>query len=59
MAINQYKMAIKYKPNYAEAFYNLKVINKSKGNIPLSIYYLDKSLEYNPNYLETYLIKDI
>ena len=49
-AIFYYKAALKIRPNYATAFYNLGNVFLEKGNIDKAIYHYLKALDIKPNY---------
>ena len=53
-AIESYKQVLKIKPDYAEAYYNMGVALKSKGNPEAAIDSYKQALKIKPNYAEAY-----
>ena len=53
-AIESYKQVLKIKPDYAEAYYNMGVALKSKGNPEAAIDSYKQALKIKPNYAEAH-----
>jgi len=53
-AIDSYKQALKIKPNYAEAYYNMGVALKDKGNPEAAIDSYKQALKIKPDYAAAY-----
>jgi tetratricopeptide (TPR) repeat protein len=53
-AINSYKKAIKINPDYAEAYYNMGIAQKDKGDLEEAIESYKQALKIKPNYVEAY-----
>ena len=53
-AIDSYKKALKLKPDYAEAYYNMGVALKGKGDLKEAINSYKKALKIKPDYAEAY-----
>jgi len=53
-AIENYKQALKIKPDYAEAYYNMGIALKDKGNLEEAIESYIKALKIKPDYAEAY-----
>ena len=54
LAIKMFESAIKIKPDYAEAHYNLGVIFKDLGNLNDAIECFKKAIKHIPNYPDAY-----
>ena len=53
-AIDSYKMAIKIKPNYAEAYYNMAIAQKEIGALEAAVESYKKAIELKPDYFDSY-----
>ena len=53
-AIDSYKQALKIKPDYAEAYYNMGVALNDKGNPKAAIESYKQALKIKPDYAEAY-----
>jgi len=53
-AIASYKKALKIKPDYAEAYYNMGIALKEKGDFELAIDSYKKAIEIKPDYIDAY-----
>jgi tetratricopeptide (TPR) repeat protein len=53
-AIDSYKKALEIEPGYSEAYYNMGVTFKKKGNLDASIESYKKALEIKSDYTEAY-----
>ena len=53
-AIDCYKQALKIKPDYAEAYYNMGVALKDKGDPEAAIDSYKQALKIKPDYAEAY-----
>jgi len=53
-AIDSYKQALKIKPDYAEAYYNMGVALKDKGNLEAAIDSYKQALKIKPGYIAAY-----
>jgi tetratricopeptide (TPR) repeat protein len=53
-AIDSYKKALEIKPGYSEAYYNMGIAFKNKGDLDASINSYKKALEIKPDYAEAY-----
>ena len=53
-AINNYKQALKIKPDYAEAYYNMGIALKDKGDPEAAIDSYKQALKIKPDYAEAY-----
>ena len=53
-AIDSYKQALKIKPDYAEAYYNMGVALKDKGDPEAAIDSYKQALKIKPDYAEAY-----
>ena len=53
-AIDNYKKALKIKPNYAEAYYNMGIALKMKGDLEAAIDSYKNALEIKSDYAEAY-----
>ena len=53
-SIKSYKMALKIKPDFAEAYNNLGLVLKDIGNIEAAIQNYIKAIETKPNFAEAY-----
>ena len=53
-AIDNYKKALKIKPDYAEAYYNMGIALKKKGDLEGAIVSYKHALEIKPDYAEAY-----
>ena len=53
-AIANYKQAIRIKPDYAEAYYNMGIALGSKGEVKAAINSYKQALQINPDYAEAY-----
>ena len=53
-AIDSYKQALKIKPDYAEAYYNMGVALNDKGNPKAAIESYKQGLKIKPDYAEAY-----
>ena len=51
-AIDSYKMAIKIKPNYAEAYYNMAIAQKEIGALEAAVESYKKAIELKPYFIE-------
>jgi tetratricopeptide (TPR) repeat protein len=47
-AQNHFKIALKYTPEYAEAFFMMGVVESKRDNISEAIYYFEKSIDITP-----------
>ena len=54
VAIENYKQALKIKPDYVEAYYNMGVAQKDKGDLEAAIESYKQALKINPDYAEAY-----
>ena len=53
-AINSYKKAIKINPDYAEAYYNMGIAQKDKGDLEEAIESYKQALKIKPDHAEAY-----
>ena len=53
-AIKSYKKALAIKPDYTEAYYNMGIALRNKGDIEAAIDSYKKALEIKPDYFEVY-----
>ena len=53
-AIDNYKQALKIKPDYAEAYYNMGVVLRVKGDLEEAINSYKQALNIKPDYAEVY-----
>ena len=53
-AVDSYKQAIKFKPNYAGAYYNMGVALQNKGDFEETIYSYKQAIKIKPDYAEAY-----
>jgi tetratricopeptide (TPR) repeat protein len=53
-AIKYYKKALEIKPDYAEAYYNMGIALKDKGDLDAAIDSYKKALEIKPDYVGAY-----
>jgi len=53
-AIDSYKQALKIKPDYADAYYNMGVALNDKGNLEAAIDSYKQALKIKPDYAEAY-----
>ena len=53
-AIESYKQALKIKPDYAEAYYNMSVALNDKGDPEAAIESYKQALKIKPDYAEAY-----
>ena len=53
-AIVSYKKALEIKPDHAEAYYNMGIALKNKGDLEAAINSYKKALEIKPDYVEAY-----
>ena len=53
-AIKSYKKALEIKPGYSEAYYNMGIALRNKGDIEAAIDSYKKALEIKPDYFEVY-----
>ena len=53
-AIKSYKQALKIKPDYAEAYYNIGVILKIVGNLQAAIESYEQAIKISPDYADAY-----
>ena len=51
-AIDSYKQALKIKPDYADAYYNMGIALKDKGDLEAAIESYKQALKINPDYAE-------
>ncbi|WP_425361148.1 tetratricopeptide repeat protein [Candidatus Tisiphia endosymbiont of Stenodema calcarata] len=58
-AIDYYDLAIKHKPDYAEAYYNKGVALNKLDKLQESIDSLDLAIKYKPDYVKAYYNKGI
>ena len=53
-AIVSYQKALKIKPDYAEAYYNMGIALDNKGDLEASIKSYKKAIKFNPEYADAY-----
>jgi protein O-GlcNAc transferase len=53
-AIDNYKQAIKIKPDYADAYYNMGVVQKDKGDLAAAIHSYKQAIKINPSFANAY-----
>jgi tetratricopeptide (TPR) repeat protein len=53
-AIDSYKKALEIKPGYSEAYYNMAIAFKKKGDLDASIESYKKAIKIKPDYTEAY-----
>jgi len=53
-AIEQYRVALNFKPDYVEAYYNLGNALARKGEGEAAIYNYRKALQFNPDFFKSY-----
>ena len=53
-AISSYKQALKIKPDYAEAYYNMSVALNDKGDLEAAIESYKQALKIKPDYAQAY-----
>ena len=53
-AIDNYKQAIKIKPDYADAYYNMGVVLKDKGEADAAIKSYEQAIKIKPDYADAY-----
>ena len=58
-AIDSYKQALKIKPDYAEAYYNMGIALKDKGDPEAAIDSFKQAINIKPDYAESYWNKSL
>nr|WP_284524993.1 tetratricopeptide repeat protein [Orientia tsutsugamushi] len=58
-AIENYDIAIRYRPNYSEAYHNKGLTLAILGQFQNAIEHFDLAIKYDPNDLKAYIIKDM
>jgi 2-polyprenyl-3-methyl-5-hydroxy-6-metoxy-1,4-benzoquinol methylase/tetratricopeptide (TPR) repeat protein len=53
-AIDSYKQALKIKPDYAEAYYNIGAVQQDKGDLEAAIDSYKQALKIKPDFAEVY-----
>jgi len=54
-AIDSYKQALKIKPDYADAYFNMGIAIKDKGDLEAAIDSYKKAIKIKPDYAEAYI----
>jgi len=53
-AIDSYKQALKIKPDYADAYYNMGIVLRAKGDLDAAIDSYKQALKIKPDYADAY-----